>query len=136
MADICDAALRQSAHIVSRAADPDEITRLRAEVTSLTIDLQHAYGEVAFQVDKVTIHGEAITRLTAENEKLRADIAYADKHAAKVESLLWGTAQENEKLRATLEPLACTCDRPNGAACSRSEVDCPFWNARTALEGK
>ena len=35
-----------------------------------------------------------------------------------------------------LEPLACTCDRPNGAACSRSEVDCPFWNARATLEGK
>lgn len=43
---------------------------------------------------------------------------------------------ENEKLRAALLPLACTCDRQNGAACSRSEVDCPFWNARTVLEGK
>ena len=43
---------------------------------------------------------------------------------------------ENEKLRAALEPLACTCDRPNGAACSRSEVDCPFWNARATLEEK
>ena len=41
---------------------------------------------------------------------------------------------ENEKLRAALEPFACTCDRPNGAACSRSEVDCPFWNARATLE--
>jgi hypothetical protein len=40
---------------------------------------------------------------------------------------------ENERLRAALEPLACTCDRPNGAACSRSEVDCPFWNARAAI---
>jgi hypothetical protein len=44
-----------------------------------------------------------ITHLTAENEMLRADIAYADKHASKVESLLWGTAKENEKLRAALE---------------------------------
>ena len=43
---------------------------------------------------------------------------------------------ENEKLRAALEPFACTCDRPNGAACSRSEVDCPFWNARATLEEK
>jgi hypothetical protein len=45
----------------------------------------------------------------------------------------WEAADEIERLRAALEPLACTCDRPNGAACSRSEVDCPFWNARAAL---
>jgi hypothetical protein len=44
--------------------------------------------------------------------------------------------EEIKRLRAALEPLACTCDRPNGAACSRSEVDCPFWNARAALESK
>ena len=45
-------------------------------------------------------------------------------------------ADRIEQLEAALEPLACTCDRPNGAACSRSEADCPFWNARTVLEGK
>jgi hypothetical protein len=142
----------------------DEITRLRAEVASLTIDLQHAYGEVNFQTDKVTIHGEAITRLTAENEKLdeamemlltdvrRTDLdmsglkaenerlsAYAKRAAMDVLLCKDGNIllhEKNEKLRAALEPLACTCDRPNGAACSRSEVDCPFWNARAALEGK
>ena len=43
--------------------------------------------------------------LRAEVERLRADIAYADKHAEKVESLLWGTAKEREKLRAALERL-------------------------------
>lgn len=43
---------------------------------------------------------------------------------------------EIERLRAALEPLACTCDRANGAACSRAEVNCAFWNARAALEGK
>lgn len=59
---------------------------------------------------------------------------------AKIETMVMITGREyealraeNEKLRAALEPLACTCDRPNGAACSRSEVDCPFWNARAAL---
>ena len=46
-----------------------------------------------------------INHLRAENEKLKADIAYADKHAAKVEGLLWGTAQENEKLRAALKKI-------------------------------
>ena len=43
---------------------------------------------------------------------------------------------ENEKLRAALRPLACTCEARHQADCSRSEVDCPFWNARAALEGK
>ena len=45
-----------------------------------------------------------ITALTAEVKRLRADIAYADKHAEKVESLLWGTARENERLRAAPPP--------------------------------
>ena len=44
-------------------------------------------------------------KLRAEVEKLKADIGYADKHAAKVEGLLWGTAQENEKLRAALKKI-------------------------------
>lgn len=44
-----------------------------------------------------------VEALRAEIEKLRADIAYADKHAAKMESLLWGTAKEREKLREALE---------------------------------
>jgi type II secretory pathway component PulM len=48
---------------------------------------------------------DEITRLRAEVEKMRADIAYADKHASKVESLLWGTAKENEKLRTALEEI-------------------------------
>lgn len=43
-------------------------------------------------------------------------------------------AAENERLRAALEPLACTCDRANGDACSRAEADCAFWIARAALE--
>jgi hypothetical protein len=51
---------------------------------------------------------DTITFLRAELEKMRADIAYADKHASKVEGLLWGTAKENEKLRAALSPFAST----------------------------
>ena len=39
-----------------------------------------------------------------------------------------------EQLEAALRPLACTCKAKHQADCSRSEVDCPFWNARTALE--
>lgn len=42
---------------------------------------------------------------------------------------------EIERLRAALRPLACTCKAKHQAECSRAEVDCPFWNARAALEG-
>ena len=38
------------------------------------------------------------------------------------------------KLEAALTPLCCTCDRAASDECSRAEVDCPFWNARAALE--
>lgn len=38
-----------------------------------------------------------------------------------------------EQLEAALKPLCCTCDRAASDECSRSEVNCPFWNARAAL---
>jgi hypothetical protein len=44
-----------------------------------------------------------ITRLTAEIEKLKADLAFADAQCAKVEGLFLGTHKENEKLRAALK---------------------------------
>lgn len=43
-------------------------------------------------------------------------------------------AAEIERLRAALERFACTCDRVGNAECSSGEVDCPFWQARAALE--
>ena len=43
------------------------------------------------------------------------------------------SAAEIERLRAALEPLACTCPAKHQTECSRSEVDCPLWNARAAL---
>jgi len=46
----------------------------------------------------------------------------------------WRAANEIERLRAALEPLACTCPAKHADECSRSEVDCPFWNARAALK--
>ena len=42
-------------------------------------------------------------------------------------------ADRIEQLEAALRPLACTCEGKQAAYCSRSEVDCPFWNARAAL---
>jgi hypothetical protein len=43
-------------------------------------------------------------------------------------------ADRIEQLEAALRPLACTCKAKHQAECSRSEVDCPFWTARAALE--
>jgi hypothetical protein len=45
-------------------------------------------------------------------------------------------ADRIEQLEAALRPLACTCEARNQADCSRSEFDCPFWNARAALKGR
>jgi hypothetical protein len=67
--------------------------------------------------------------------RLRAEVT-ENKRYEVTGTLALEAADRIEQLEAALEPLACTCDRPNGAACSRSEADCPFWNARTVLEGK
>ena len=39
-----------------------------------------------------------------------------------------------EQLEAALRPLACTCSARHQVECSRGAGDCPFWNARAALE--
>ena len=67
--------------------------------------------------------------------RLRAEVT-ENKRYEVTGTLALEAADRIEQLEAALKPLACTCDRPNGAACSRSEADCPFWNARTVLEGK
>lgn len=43
-------------------------------------------------------------------------------------------ADRIEQLEAALRPLACTCKTKHPEGCSSGEVDCPFWNARAALE--
>jgi hypothetical protein len=48
---------------------------------------------------------EEVKRLTAEVEKLKADLAFADAQCAKIEGLFIGTHNENEKLRATLQRI-------------------------------
>lgn len=52
----------------------------------------------------------------------------------KRDPLLEEAADRIAQLEAALRPLACTCEVKQTAYCSRSEVDCPFWNARLALE--
>lgn len=60
-----------------------------------------------------------------------------DQHAPQHMTILMReAAKEMEGLRAALRPLACTCEAKHQAECSRSEVDCPFWNARAALGEK
>ena len=73
------------------------------EIACLKLRCTNRDGSAEVLTSKAWAH---ITLQDAEIEKLRADIAYADTHAAKVESLLWGTARENEELRAALCPLA------------------------------
>ena len=101
--------------LVNQAAD--EITRLTAENFSLASwQCEFTDGKTGLVSSEggstYCAMAKRVEALRAEVEKLRAEV---------------------DKLRAALEPLACTCDRPNGAACSRSEVDCPFWSARAAL---
>lgn len=57
-----------------------------------------------------------------------------DVEVKKLLNLLADARTESMKLRAALERFACTCDRVGNAECSSGEVDCPFWQARAALE--
>jgi hypothetical protein len=79
---------------------------------------------------------EIIIQLRKEIDRLGHVLRASQSAALENQAEVFRLRAEIERLRAALEPLACTCDRPNGAACSRSEVDCPFWNARATLEGK
>lgn len=100
----------------------DEIARLTAEVAWHVKDKNKWEDTQAAHLRKVICLRAEVKRQYDQNTETIIRVAALE--------------VENEKLRAALEPLACTCDRPNGAACSRSEVDCPFWNARAALEKK
>lgn len=104
----------------------DEITRLRNE---LYIAQEWSARVIAGQEEDV----RQITALRAEVEDLGNRLHHVHRLWANNEHAL---RAENERLRAALEPLACTCDRANGDACSRAEADCAFWIARAALEEK
>jgi hypothetical protein len=133
-ADVFEA--QQAPHnlVLHVRAAADEIERLRAGGCARDQGTTQYCAEAAMKDAEIasllTMLADARTenmRLTAENEKLtewNREIAVNAREFV----------AENEKLRAALEPLACTCHRPNGDACSRGEVDCPFWQARAALE--
>jgi len=73
-----------------------------------------------------------------EREKREAERAQ-DAYGVRFLNYLEETARLTdriERLEAALRPLACTCKAKHQADCSRSEVDCPFWNARAALEDR
>lgn len=95
-----------------KAALAAEIERLRTRVTEL--EGQH----------KGLVLNNAILRE-------RPDLPLNRIPAARAMTKLY---EDNERLRAALERFACTCDRVGNAECSSGEVDCPFWQARAALE--
>ena len=68
-----------------------------------------------------------IEQLEEANELMLTDIRRTDVDMLAFKARI-------EQLEAALRPLACTCEARHQADCSRSEVDCPFWNARAALE--
>jgi hypothetical protein len=103
-----------------------EIDELRAENERLREEIKHSRQE----------HAISVENLDEDIEQLRGQVEFEKKCRNDAFDELRKQDAEIERLRTALEPLACTCDRPNGAACSRSEVDCPFWNARAALEEK
>ena len=127
MSDIVERLLDWSEHDEGKINDTRdeaaaEIARLRAEVEKVGRD----YNTVHDAHDYWVRESE---RLRVEVKKMRADIAYADKHASKVEGLLWGTAKENEKLRAALKQIAGMDPWDDG---EQGYVD----KARAALEEK
>ena len=75
---------------------------------------------------------DLVARLRDADTTRRIGESYADTHERRQRDRN-EAADEIGKLRAALEPLACTCPAKHQTECSRSEVDCPFWNARTAL---
>ncbi len=107
-ADLVEAGHAQQHVVMHMRAGADEIERLRA-------------GGCA--------RDQGTTQYCAEAAKKDAEIA-------SLLNTLADARTESMKLRAALEPLACTCDRVGNAECSSGEVDCPFWQARAALDGQ
>lgn len=87
----------------------DIVERLRDTVTMLAVT------PMTLSLEDWDQHANAIQDGAREIVMLRAD---------------------NYRLRAALEPLACTCPAKHANECSRSEVNCLFWNARAALGEK
>ena len=127
-------------------AAADEIVRLRAEVEK--------YKAIIAAADRGTPIYKAVERILDEQSAwiarpnadctkaiaLAAGIAWTIHFPVEIvdqnlELLLEANHLRAEVARkdAALRPLACTCEAKHQAECSRSEVDCPFWNARAAL---
>lgn len=97
-------------------------------------------GEHCAVVDECDERGREITRLRAENEKLRAENneAYAfglhkGKEAAFIDYGIERLRAENEKLRDALVGIACNCEA-DGKDCYYGHVleHCPHRQARAA----
>lgn len=80
------------------------------------------------------VSGTLATEAADRIAQLEADAKETDGEFATLSNNLGNALLRIEQLEAALRPLACTCKAAHQADCSRSEVDCPFWNARAALE--
>ena len=76
---------------------------------------------------------DLVERLRDADTTRRIGESYADTHERRQRDRE-EAATRIEQLEAALKPLCCTCDRAASDECSRAEVDCPFWNARAALD--
>lgn len=75
-----------------------------------------------------------LAKVNMENDRLTRTNRAKREHRDRLLAAKAKDAARIERLEAALRPLACTCKAKHQAECSRSEVDCPFWNARAALE--
>jgi hypothetical protein len=74
--------------------------RTRPEICDCAIGIHLADGS---EPDEDCVKAaDTIASLTAEVEKLKVDLAFADAQCAKVEDLFLGASKENEKLRSML----------------------------------
>lgn len=82
------------------------------------------------------IRADEFSALRAEVERLKAEIIGRQAHDRMQVREIVRLRAENERLRAALEPFACTCSVKGmgaGGNCTKGSGECMCWNARAAL---
>ena len=110
-----------------------EIERLRAGGCARDQGTTQYCAEAAKKDAEIASLLNTLADARTESMRLRSE---SQKAAVEYLGQIGQLSDEITRLRAALAPLACMCDRSNGAACSRAEVNCAFWNASAALKGK
>lgn len=104
----------------------DIVERLRNTVQTLATTQMNLSME---DWDKVS---NAVLDAAGAIKRLRGDVGNAAGE-------ITGLRAENERLRAALEPFACTCSVKGmgaGGNCTKGSGECMCWNARAALNGQ